>query len=114
MLPRPPAARRALHTEGELIAFMRLYRHGGHRFELTVTDIHPDQAPATYGEPRVLRVGGRVPRGGGVGRRLTGTRESWSPPPSAVEVSLADRGQGTPPRRWYGPQDRSCGPYRVR
>ncbi|MGW8558152.1 hypothetical protein [Streptomyces tubercidicus] len=40
----PPALRRLPHTAMELTAHMRLHRHAGHRYELTVTDIHTGTA----------------------------------------------------------------------
>ncbi|WP_438490793.1 hypothetical protein [Streptomyces sp. S186] len=40
----PPALRRVPHTPAELIAQMRLYRHAGNRFELTVTDLRAENA----------------------------------------------------------------------
>ncbi|GAA1924308.1 hypothetical protein [Streptantibioticus ferralitis] len=40
----PPALRRPPQTEREFIAYMRLPRHCGHRFELTVTDLDAENA----------------------------------------------------------------------
>lgn len=40
----PPALRRLPHTARDLIAHMRLHRHAGNRFELTVTDLHAENA----------------------------------------------------------------------
>src|SRR2546423_1445984 len=84
MLPRPPAARRALHTEGELIAFMRLYRHGGPPLALTLTGTPPHPGPAPSREAKAVA-------GGGDGDRVRGVDAAA---PGHVETDLGADGLG--------------------